>query len=82
MPAATIVHTYPDLLRGYSPWRGFWIRFCRDEVPGAPRSSPSAEGPEACRAIDAIEADLGAISPGRAAAGGGHGRLAEGERAC
>ena len=29
----------------------------------------------------AIEADLGAISPGRAAAGGGHGRLAEGERA-
>ena len=31
----------------------------------------------------AIEADLGAISPGRAAAGGGHGQLAEfeGERA-
>ena len=29
----------------------------------------------------AIEADLGAISPGRAAADGGHGRLAEGERA-
>ena len=40
----------------------------------APRSSPGAE---ACRAI---EADLGATSPGRAAAGGGHGRLAEGER--
>ena len=29
----------------------------------------------------AIEADLGAISPGRAAADGGHGRLVEGERA-
>ena len=28
-----------------------------------------------------IEADLGAISPGWAAAGGGHGRLAESERA-
>ena len=44
-------------------------------LPSAPRSSPGAE---ACRAI---EADLGAISPGRAAAGGGHGRLAESERA-
>ena len=42
-----------------------------------PRSSPGAE---ACRAIEADY--LGAISPGRAAAGGGHGRLAaEGERA-
>ena len=40
---------------------------------------PDAASAEACRAI---EADLGAISPGRAAAGGGHGWLAEGERAC
>ena len=38
-------------------------------LPSAPRSSPGAE---ACRAI---EADLGAISPGRAAAGGSHGQL-------
>ena len=44
-------------------------------LPSAPRSSPGAE------AGRAIESDLGAISPGRATAGGGHGRLAEGERA-
>ena len=44
-------------------------------LPSAPRSSPGAE---ACRAI---EADLGAISPGREAAGDGRGGLAEGERA-
>ena len=43
----------------------------------APRSSPGAE---ACRAIEA-DLHLGAIGPGRAAASGGHGRLAEGERA-
>ena len=42
------------------------------------RRDPPPPGAEACRAI---EADLGAISPGRAAAGDGHGRLAEGERA-
>ena len=52
-------------------------RFCCASLPSAPRSSPGAEA-SACRAI---EADLGAISPGRAAAGGGHGGLAEGERA-
>ena len=44
-------------------------------LPIAPRSSPGAE---ACMPI---EADLGAVSPGRAAAGDGRGGLAEGERA-
>ena len=42
-------------------------------VASAPRSSPGAE------AGRAIESDLGAISPGRAAAGGGHSGLAEGK---
>ena len=41
----------------------------------APRGSLCAE------AFRAIEADLEAFSPGRAAAGGGRGGLAEGERA-
>ena len=39
------------------------------------RPAPRLAGPSC------IEADLGAISPGRAAAGGGHGWLAGGERA-
>ena len=37
--------------------------------------------PPRCVAFAVIEADLEAISPGRAAAHDGHGRLAEGERA-
>ena len=45
---------------------------------GHKKKNKIQQSAEACRAI---EADLGAISPSRAAAGGGHGRLAEGERA-
>ena len=45
---------------------------------GAPRGSLVALCAEACRAI---KVDLGAISPGRAAAGDGCGGLAEGEQA-
>ena len=44
----------------------------------AQRATELARRRGACRAI---EARPGAISPGRAAAGDGHGRLAEGERA-
>ena len=45
----------------------------------AARHAHGARPAPACRAI---EADLGAISPGRAAAGGGHGAACgEGERA-
>ena len=47
-------------------------------LPLPPVTAQSSPGAEAFRVI---EADLGAISPGWAAAGGGHGRLAEGERA-
>ena len=46
------------------------------------RTCPARHGARGCaEACRAIEADLGAIRPGRAAAGNGHGRLAEGERA-
>ena len=59
--------------------------------PPSPCSPPSADDCRCCtsasrgslcaEAFTAIEADLEAFSPGRAAAHDGHGRLAEGERA-
>ena len=47
------------------------------EKAGAAQRATAAAGR---RGLQAIEADLEAFGPGRAAAHGGHGRLAEGER--